>query len=151
MDRLAQAVLQARGGAPAASGKVPATGSTGSATAGKVPGSTFSGRYYAMIGPTLHTWEFTADGKFRHTYITSNGATSVRNEEHGTYGVQGDKIELHVAGLLSGYSAPGSHGTLLGGGSQAKQEVRVLKFQFQGPQGKDGIVLDGVAMKVKSW
>lgn len=115
----------------------------------------FAGRYFAKIDATLHTWEFSADGKFSHEYITGRGVgtaagASVRNAESGRYRVIGDTAELRVAKLLTGSVTHGAGGSQ-GGGSQSQDEVRVLKIELKGAHGENGIVLDGVEFKPKSW
>lgn len=109
----------------------------------------FTGRYFGYEGRTLHTWDFNPDGTFLHTRIVSGSGTNVRNSERGTFRLADDYVELKAAKTATGFTTPsvGGRETLVGGGTAAKVEVVRLKIQFL----KDGIVLDGVKMRVKTW
>jgi len=145
----------------AASGVAPERGRTPAATpANKQAGpwdapppgrhSDFSGRFYGMEGRLMHTWDFYPDGTFLHRTIAGSAAST---SERGTFAVSGGVIDLYVTRQAASYSAPtvGGRGTAYGGGANDSAEHRRLKIGMRGPGGKDGIVLDGVELKVKSW
>jgi hypothetical protein len=113
--------------------------------------SGFSGRYFGYEGRTLHTWDFNPDGTFLHTMIAAGVGASARSSERGTFRMSDQHIELTLASSATAFTTPtvGGRGTLVGGGSDTKTEVRRLKIQLQDPA--QGIVLDGIPMKVKSW
>jgi hypothetical protein len=112
------------------------------------PGLT--GSYYGMVNRTLHTWEFTAAGAFLHQTAIKGAGTSVRTSERGRYEIVKDEVVLHVERSASGYATPGVGGrsTQVGGGAEAKSEMRRLSLQRR-PGGE--VVLDGVRLKPKTW
>src|SRR5438552_16675985 len=111
----------------------------------------FSGRYYGYEGRTLHTWDFNPDGTFRHTSIAVGVGTSVRASEKGAFRMLGQFLELALASGATGFTAPavGGRGAVVGGAADRMAEVRRLRIEFQSPG--QGILLDGISMKVKSW
>ena len=111
----------------------------------------FSGRYYGYEGRTLHTWDFNPDGTFLHTSIAAGVGTSVRSSEKGTFRMLGQYLELALASGATGFTAPavGGRGAVVGGAADRMAEVRRLRIEFQSPG--QGILLDGISMKVKSW
>lgn len=121
------------------------------------PASTgWSGKYFAMDGRTLHTWDFADDGTYLCTTVASGAGTSVRNSERGTYRLELKKgkgdIVLTAKSEAGGFVTPGvGQGTLLGGGGGAKDETRRLTLEFKGEKGSEGIVLAGKSYKPKSW
>jgi hypothetical protein len=125
------------------------------AQAGAAPGAAAActGRYYGMDGRTLHTWEFTADGAFQHSIVSSGAGTSVRTGERGRCEVAGDTLVLYVEKTATGFASPGVGGrsTQVGGGADTSREVRRLHFKKLGKDGAGGMVLDGVTLKPKSW
>lgn len=112
--------------------------------------SDFAGRYFGYQGRTLHTWDFNPDGTFLHTTIVSGAGTNVRNSERGTFRVAGSYLEITVMKSASAFTTPsvGGRGTQTGGGADTHSDVRRVPFR---DLGKDGIVIDGVTMKVKTW
>ncbi|GEM_PF-5105411 len=113
--------------------------------------SSFNGRYFGSQGKILHTWDFNSDGSFLHTTIASGSGTHVRNSEKGRFHLTDGYIELSVTSAAGGYTTPGTGGrdTLVGGDHETKKEIRRLKIEILGAN--EGIVLDGIKMKVKSW
>lgn len=118
------------------------------------PKGAFEGRYYYMDGvSTLHTWEFSPEGAYLYTRASRGAGTSVRTSERGTYTVSGGYLELHPSATTTGYATPsaGGRGSLVGGGTEAQAGMKRVKFQLLGTAGKDGIILDGIKMKPKTW
>ena len=71
-----------------------------------------------------HTWEFFADGSFRHAVVGGSG--DARQPETGWYTRQGRQLRLW----------------------QLRPSVdRTADFELLGPDGSDGAVMDGVQMK----
>ncbi|MFB3826454.1 MAG: hypothetical protein ACE15B_06775 [Bryobacteraceae bacterium] len=85
--------------------------------------SDFAGRFYALQGGMLHTWDFRPDGTFEHFWAPRGAQTPAANFEAGKYVVSGNFVNLII---LRG-----------GRGGQ-----RRAGFQ----RGANGITLDGVVM-----
>ncbi len=113
----------------------------------------FSGNYYRMPGPgVLEKWDFNEDGTFYHTGIAGGSGTSVRNGARGTFEVVGNELVLTITSEAGGFATPtGSRQTTIGGGAETKHETQRMKITLVGERGKNGIVLDGVEFKVRSW
>ena len=113
------------------------------------PSSRLTGSYFGYHGRTLHTWDFRSDSTFLHTWIASGAGTSVRNSERGAYRLTGNVVELKIVSAAGGFVSPGVGGrsVAVGGGAEARPEVRRLKFEVS----DSGVVLDGVKLKPKSW
>lgn len=111
----------------------------------------FSGRFYGMDGRLLHTWDFNDDGAFYHATAVQGAGTSVRTGERGTFEAAGGELILRVEGAASGFATPGVGGrsTALGGGADASKSTRRLKLKVL--RKGEGIVLDGLRLKPKSW
>ena len=74
-----------------------------------------------------HRWEFFDDGTFAHSLTTPPGQTAAPPRELGFYTILGGQIRLW----------------------QPQPAVdRTVTFELLGHEGKDGIVLDGVRMRV---
>lgn len=97
------------------------------------PATDFAGRFFAMQGQTLHTWEFRPDGTFEHGWTTRGARTDAANFEAGTFRVAGPYVMLMV----------------LRGSSGQPVRPRQLPMQMQGSGGRDGIVLNGIMLKPK--
>ncbi|MBI5630922.1 MAG: hypothetical protein HY921_08565 [Elusimicrobia bacterium] len=140
----ASAPAQARG-----EEKSGVSGAPSQAEAPPVRGSEFHGRYYRMEGRLLHTWDFNEDGTFYHATVISGSRTG----ERGEFEVKKGEMILRVKSQASAFMAQGVGGrsTVLGGGQEASEEVRRLKFKPLGPGGSEGILLDGQKLKPKSW
>jgi hypothetical protein len=112
------------------------------------PPSKLTGSYFGYDERTLHTWDFRSDSTFLHTWIASGAGTSVRNSERGAYRLTGNVVELKTISAAGGFVTPGVGGrsAAVGGGAEANQEVRRLKFEVS----DSGVVLDGVKLKPKS-
>lgn len=118
--------------------------------------SGFSGNYYAMQNNVLHTWDFYPNGTFLHRTVVSGSGTGVGKSERGTFTISEGLIELRITKSTMAFVTPGleTHGrqtTQLGSGQENKDEVRRLKFQLLGSNGKQGIMLDGIEMNIKKW
>lgn len=115
----------------------------------QVASSKAAGSYFGYDGRTLHTWDFAADGTFLHTWIVSGAGTSVRNSERGAYRLMGNVLELKIGSSAGGFVTPGVGGrsVLVGGGSETSREVRRLTYEVS----DNGVVLDGMKLKRKSW
>jgi hypothetical protein len=129
--------------APLAAPAQPATSS------GSPPRASITGKFYAMVGRTLHTWDFLADGSCYHATAVAGAGTSVRSGERGRCELSGDTLVVHVQMATTGYATPGvGRGTTLGASSDARGEVRRIGFR----RGSDGaFVLDGVVHRPRSW
>lgn len=113
----------------------------------------FTGLWYLYNGGSSEeTWEFFGDSMFRHTWIAAGSGTSARTSERGRFRVSGNSITLHVTSQTGGTVSPsaGAHGSLLTGGTECKEETRRLSFRLLGPEGADGILLDGVKLKFRN-
>jgi hypothetical protein len=116
----------------------------------------FSGKYFGYEGPTLHTWEFGADGSFIHTAVTKD-STAAKSTERGTFIQSGDSVALTVTTEAGASNAPPSDrsdGLVMGGGAETKNGRKrsvQLTFKMLGAHGEEGIVLDGVTLKPKTW
>ena len=113
----------------------------------------FTGKYWVRDENGLQTWDFNSDGTFYHAWIAGGAGTSARSSEKGTFHLSGEYLVLNVTSGASAFATPsvGGRGTLVGGGAEAKGEVRRLKIELLGPGGRDGIVLDSVKLAVKHW
>jgi hypothetical protein len=67
-------------------------------------GSGFAGGYFGYYGRTLHTWDFSPDGSFPHTWIASGSGTTVRNSQRGRFQVVSDRLELVIGSTASALS-----------------------------------------------
>jgi hypothetical protein len=116
----------------------------------------FSGKFFGYEGPTLHTWEFGTDGTFVHTVVTKDSSAS-KSTERGTFIQSGDSLALTVsteAGVSNAPSGDRSDGLVMGAGAEAKSGKKrsiQLTFKLLGAHGVDGLVLDGVTLKPKTW
>ena len=144
------------------SGPAASVSSQPSASTATTPGSLpaaagLTGKFYAMVNATEHTWDFVKDGTYLHRTIASGGSTHVSSSERGTFTVSADKrsIELRTTKVTGAYSTPtvGGRGTALGAGTNTSAQVRVLSLNMDGPKNTHGtgIVLDGVAYNVRPW
>lgn len=118
--------------------------------------SGWSGRYFGMVNKTLHKWDFNPDGTFSHQIIASGSGTSVRNQEKGRFAITGTMLELTIEKHVTAYATPGLEArgrqtAFLGGGKENTSETRRMKIEILGANGEKGIVLDGMALKVRSW
>jgi len=96
----------------------------------------FSGRYYALQGNTLHTWEFRPDGSFQHAWTLAGAApTDAANFEIGNYRVAGPYLMMTVV--------RGSTAQPLGAGA------RQFRMQMRGPSGRDGLMMNGILLRPK--
>jgi hypothetical protein len=114
-----------------------------------------TGKFFGYEGKTLHTWEFNADGSFLHT-VVAEGSGSEKHSENGQFILSGDSLALTVeseAGVHSGAESTPSAGLVMGGGPGPKGKKRkvLMTFKLVGAQPADGIVIDGVALKPKTW
>jgi hypothetical protein len=116
----------------------------------------FSGKFFGYEGQTLHTWEFGADGTFIHTAITKD-STAAKSTERGTFIQSGDSLALTVSTEAGATNAPPtdrSDGLVMGGGPETKGGKKrsvQLTCKLLGAHGVDGLVLDGVTLKPKTW
>ncbi|MGC9969451.1 MAG: hypothetical protein ABSE56_02555 [Bryobacteraceae bacterium] len=108
-----------------------------------------TGNYFGYEGRTLHTWDFNINGTYLHTWIAAGAGASVRNSERGAFAVFGDELELRPASAAGGFVTPGAGGrsTVVGGGEDSGSPRRRLKFV----RSENGILLDGMKLKPKSW
>jgi hypothetical protein len=115
-----------------------------------------SGKFFGYEGPTLHTWEFGTDGTFVHTAITKD-STAAKSTERGTFIQSGDSLALSVSTEAGGPNAPSGErndGLVMSGGAEAKSGKKrsvQLTCKLLGAHGVDGLVLDGVTLKPKTW
>jgi hypothetical protein len=113
-----------------------------------------TGKFFGYEGKTLHTWEFNADGSFLHT-VVADGSGSEKHSENGQFILSGDSLALTIqseAGVYSAAESTPSAGLVMGGGPPKGKKRKVLMtFKLAGAQPADGIVVDGVALKPKTW
>jgi hypothetical protein len=98
--------------------------------------SAFSGRYFVLQGPTMHTWEFRPDGTFEHAWTAARGGGAA-NIEAGTFQAVGPYLTLFVM-RGTGYAA-----------GAGRRNTRRMTFQMRGAGGQDGIMLDGLVLRPK--
>jgi hypothetical protein len=116
----------------------------------------FTGKYFGYEGVTLHTWEFGADGSFVHTAV-SKDSPGQKSTERGTFSRSGDSLALTVsteAGVAAAGASDVSVGLVMSGrseGASGKKRSVQMSFRSLGERGEDGIVLDGVTLKPKTW
>lgn len=113
----------------------------------------FTGLWYLYSGGSSEeTWEFWGDSMFRHTWIAAGYGTSTRTSERGRFHVSGNRITLHITSQTGGTVSPsvGGMGSLLTGGAECKDETRRVGFELLGPQGANGILLDGARLKFRN-
>lgn len=98
--------------------------------------SEFSGRYYVMLGRTMHSWEFRPDGTFQHGWssVSANAADDAHFEA-GKFLVAGPFITLIILNDSTG-------------SARAGRQVR-RRFNMRGQGGRDGILLDGQMLMPK--
>lgn len=94
----------------------------------------FSGRFFALQGRTMHTWEFRPDGTFEHAWAPANAAsTDAAHVEAGTFRVAGPYLMLMMMRGTTGGPAP----------------ARELRMEMRGAGGKDGLLLNGIMLRPK--
>ncbi|HEY6837821.1 MAG TPA: hypothetical protein VI389_03680 [Geobacteraceae bacterium] len=112
-----------------------------------------AGSYYYMEGSILHTWDFAADGTYLYTEAARGAGISRRTSERGTYAIKGNTLEVHPT-RQTGATASGTtggHTDTLTAGTAGKAETRRYQVKLLGPAGNEGMILDGVRMKAKTW
>jgi hypothetical protein len=120
-------------------------------------GQTFSATrlYYAMVNGALEKWDFYKDGSFLHQGVAAGSGTSVRHTERGTYRIQSNILELLVTKTATGFLTPGTSSrgntTQMGGSRNDNADTRQMKLQLLGPDGENGVVLNGITFKVRHW
>jgi hypothetical protein len=132
-------------GAPYAAGAQGAQGETFSVTR----------LYYAMVGGALEKWDFYKDGTFLHQGAIAGSGTAVRHSERGTYQIQGNVLQLQITRNATAFLTPGTSSrgntTQMGASRNTNAETRQMKIQLVGPEGENGVVLNGVTFKVRHW
>jgi hypothetical protein len=122
------------------------------AQAGSSAGRTVSADrgYWAMVNGRLEKWDFHHDGTFLHEGIVSGVGADVGNDQRGTYRIEGNKLVLHVGGRATAFSTgvSGSHSTL-GGGAGVASQTLTMTIRLIGPDGADGIVLNGTKFGIR--
>jgi hypothetical protein len=101
----------------------------------------------------LHTWDFAPNGTYLYTEVMKGAGFSRRTSERGTYRIAGNMLEVHPT-RQTGATASGTTGgktDTLTAGTDSRKETRRYRVKMLGPAGRDGMVLDGVPMKAKSW
>lgn len=116
------------------------------APTGSVAGA-FSGRFFAMVNGNVELWFFFPNGKYMHREDVAG--MDLAREDHGTYRIGGGYLVLNSTEKITGYAASGNGGSMGSFVNNNKNTVR-LKMQLLGPNGKNGMVLDGVTYKVAS-
>jgi hypothetical protein len=116
-------------------------------------GTTIEARYYYMAGGVLHTWDFSADGTYLYTEVVSSGGFSGRSSERGSYTISGAVLEVRAKKKTDATTSTvtGGDRSTLTGDTGASHEVRRYKVRLIGPFGRDGMVLNGIQMKRKTW
>lgn len=116
-------------------------------------GTSIEARYYYMAGGVLHTWDFSANGTYLYTEVVSGAGFSGRSSERGTYTISGGILEVRAKKKTDATTSTvtGGDRSTLTGDTEASNEVRRYKVRLIGPSGRDGMVLNGIQMKRKSW
>lgn len=120
-------------------------------------GKTFSATrlYYAMVDGALEKWDFNKDGTFLHRGVIAGSGTSVGHSERGTYRIEGNALYLEVTKKATSFTTPGTSSrgntTQMGGSASGNTETRKVRIQLTGPDGENGVVLNGVVFKVRHW
>lgn len=140
--------------APAPERRVGASTSSSPETPASGQGTgALNARYYYMDGGVLHTWDFSANGTYLHTEIVRGAGFSGRRSERGTYAIKGNMLEVHATkhtdATASGVT--GGKTNALTAGTDNESKTHSYRITLLGPGGKEGMVLDGIRMKVKTW
>jgi hypothetical protein len=120
-------------------------------------GKTFSASrlYYAMVNGALEKWDFYKDGTFLHQGVAAGSGTSVRHSERGTYRILSNVLQLQISKTATAFLTPGTssrgNNTQMGGSANKNAETRQMKLQLVGPDGENGVVLNGTTFKVRHW
>lgn len=114
---------------------------------------TLNARYFYMEGGVLHTWEFAPDGTYLYTEAMKGAGFSRRNSERGTYRLAGTTLEVRPAKQTEAAvaGAPDGKTSTLTAGTGSTTQTHRYRVKLLGPAGREGMILDGVRMKVKSW
>lgn len=135
--------------------RVPTQGPVVSPRADAAPdtgGVRWTGRYYQTDQQSLlHTWDFVDDGTYLYREVYNGGGVSHGTSERGTYILTGNTLEVHVRRITDASGSTVSGRTTMAAGETAPGRTRRYTFAFLGPLGRDGIVMNGVLLKPKSW
>lgn len=105
--------------------------------------------YYAMVNGSLEKWDFHHDGTFLHEGVAAGAGTSVRNSARGTYRIQGNELILHIGNTATAFATPGASSSMIGGGAGSSGKTVQLKIQLLGPDGNEGMVLNGTTFHIR--
>lgn len=138
-----------------AQGAAPSVASNpgGSAESAAEPTPTgWTARYYYVDAQNLlHTWDFVGDGTYLYREVYNGGSTSHGTSERGTYTISGGVLEVHVTRVTTASGTTVNGTTTMAAGETGPGQTRRYSFRMLGTQGKDGIVMDGITLKPKSW
>lgn len=105
--------------------------------------------YYAMVNGALEKWDFHHDGTFLHEGVAAGAGTSVRNSARGTYRIEGSVLVLHIGNTATAFATPGSNSSMIGGAAKSSSKTVQLKIQLVGPDGDQGVVLNGTTFHIR--
>ncbi len=110
-----------------------------------------SGLWYVYDGGyNEETWEFWGDSMFRHTWIAGRLGAGARTSERGRFAVNGGRITLRITSETSASVGDAGGGAALSAGTRCKDETRNLSLEILGRGGADGLVLDGIRLRLRS-
>jgi hypothetical protein len=106
--------------------------------------TTFSGSFYGTSDDGWqHQWTFMTNGIFLHRVLGGGFGRSDR----GTFTLSGERLEVIQTNSASAYTSPSAQY----GANAAARKTNVMTLKLKGPNGENGIILDGMGMAVKHW
>ncbi len=107
--------------------------------------------FYVDAQNLLHTWDFVADGTYLYREVFNGGTMSHGTSERGTYTINGDALDVHVTRITNASGSVVNRVTTMTAGETAVGQTRHYSFRMLGPNGKTGVVLNGITYKPKAW
>jgi hypothetical protein len=115
-------------------------------------GIRWTGRYYYQDERgILHNWDFAADGTYLYREVYSAGTMTRSSSERGAYTLDGGMLAVRVTRTTDAANTTAGGRTTMMSGETGSGQTRHYAFQLVGPSGRDGIVMDGITLKPRSW
>lgn len=105
--------------------------------------------YYAMVSGALEKWDFHQDGTFLHEGVAAGAGTNVRTSGRGTYRIYGSTLVLHMGNKATAFVTPESRSGSWGGGTDSNAKAIQVKIRLLGPDGANGVVINGTTFHVR--
>lgn len=126
-----------------------ATGSVAAVTARAAHTLSADHGYYAMLNGRVEKWDFNSDGTFLHEGIAGGAGAYSRGSERGTYSIDGDKLVLKIGNTATAFAGGPHSNAMLGSSASTAPQTRDMRIQLLGPDGDNGVVLDGVTFHIR--